>query len=128
MLLFTGLEYYAFLFTLLSVGGFLVLYFIGRPWPYQLYVPAVVAGTVISQFMGLPRSPAIILLLGPLLGIGVRFWVRMGSVGLLIATVPLVLSARSTSRWAQFGYLILFAVVWVLAGLVSGYFIAFASV
>ena len=115
---FGRLEYFAFLYALLAVGAFLILYFMGRPWPYQLFVPAVVVGAVIAHFISISTymSSALTLFLGPLIGIGFGFgwFMRMGSIGLLITTVPMILSARSVSRKVRVSYLVLFAVLWTL--------------
>ena len=126
---YNRLQLYAFLSSLITAGGFLILDFNGRAWPYRLYVPTVAVGTVTVWAGELywTAYASFVLLLGPVgaLGAGWMDNFKTGSVGVLIATVPLVLSARAHSRIARTIYLIVFAVLWLSTGVVTALFIGY---
>lgn len=131
--LFGRLVFFAFLYTLIAVGGFLILNFVGRPWPYQLYVPACATGAALAHstnFYTVDFGVALIFALGPLVCFtwGGGLPLVAGSMGLLVATVPLFLSARTSSREVRLVFLLMFAALWLLGGFVQGFFVAFTGV
>lgn len=129
--LFDRLQLYAFFSTLVAAGGFLVLDFNGRAWPYRLYVPAVAVGAVAAWAVEIymTTSASLLLLLGPAgaLGAGWLDNFKTGTIGVLIASVPLFLSARASSRIAGSIYLIVFALLWLSMGVVTALFIGYIA-
>ena len=126
---FDRLQLYAFFSTLVAAAGFLVLDFNERAWPYRLYVPAVAVGAVaawVTDIYG-TTSAFLLLLLGPVgaLGAGWLDNFKTGTIGVLIASVPLFLSARASSRIAGLTYLIVFALLWLSMGMMTALLIGY---
>ena len=132
MMFFHGLQRYGFLTALISAGGFLVLDFNGRAWPYRLYVP-VIAVSSFAAWAGnvyMTMSATLVLLLGPVGAIGAG-WIdnfKVGSLGLLIVSVPLYLSASAGSLGTRTAYLSLFALLWLAMGIVTALFTGFIEI
>lgn len=128
---FDRLQLYAFFSTLVAAGGFLVLDFNERAWPYRLYVPAVAVGAVAAWAteIYMSTSASLLLLLGPVgaLGAGWMDNLKTGTIGVLIASVPLFLSARASSRMAGLTYLIVFALLWLSMGVMTAFFIGYLA-
>ena len=130
---FNRLQHSAFLSALIAAGGFLVTDFNARSWPYRLYVPAVAVSAFAAWANGginVTTSAYLVLLLGPVgaLGAGWMDNFKTGGIGVLIASVPLYLSARAGSRIARTIYLILFAVLWLSLGVVTAFFFGLIEV
>ena len=129
---FQMLQHHAFLTALVTAGGFLVLDFNARAWPYRLYVPAIALSSF-AAWAGdiyMTTSASLVLLLGPVGALGAG-WIddfKVGSLGLLIVSVPLYLSARAGSPGTKFAYLSLFAVLWLSMGVVTALFIGFIDI
>ena len=125
------LQHYAFLVGLEAVGGYLVLEFIGRPWLYQLYVPTVAVGSV-AFCVGVDHPSmniaALVMLMGPVGILGTGWLNGFGAVGSLIVSAPLLLSARAASGKSRRNFLILFAVLWLLMGLVTAFHFALINI
>lgn len=129
---FNRMQLYAFLSALVTAGGFLVLEFNKRPWPYRLYVPAVGVGAF-AAWAGeiyVTTSASLVLLLGPAgaLGAGWMDNFKTGTIGVLIASVPLFLSARAGSRIAGTINLIVFALLWLSMGVVTAILIGYIEI
>ena len=128
---FNRLQLYAFFSTLVSAGIFLVLDFDERAWPYRLYVPAVAVGAVAAWAADIyiSTSASLLLLLGPVgaLGAGWMDNLKTGTIGVLLTSVPLFLSARASSRIAGLTYLIVFVLLWLSMGVMTGFFIGYIA-
>jgi len=128
---FDRLQLYAFFTTLVAAGGFLVLDFNERAWPYRLYVPAVAVGAIAAWAaeIYMSMSASLLLLLGPVgaLGAGWMDNLKAGTIGVLITSVPLFLSARASSRTAGLTYLIVFALLWLSMGVMTAFFIGYIA-
>ena len=121
-----GIKVSAFRFGVGAVGGYLVLEFMGRPLPYRFFVPLVAVGAVVAYvFLAItseissPIFGVLMLALGPVGGIAMGWFATSGSIGLLVAAVLLVLSARTESRTYRVYFLFLFGVLWLMTGLVT---------
>ena len=114
-----------------AAGGFLMLDFDGRAWPYRLYVPAIFVSAVAAWATDIymTTSASLLLLLGPVgaLGTGWLDNFKTGCIAVLIASVPLFLSARASSGVAGSIYLIMFAVLWLSMGVVTAWFIGYMA-
>lgn len=129
---FHRLQHYAFLTALATAGGFLVLDFNARAWPYRLYVPAIAVSSFAAWAGDIyaTTSSSLVLLLGPVGALGAG-WIdnfKVGTLGLLIVSVPLYLSARAGSPGTRTAYLSLFAVLWLSMSVVTALFIGLIDI
>ena len=132
LMFFHRLQHHSFLTALVASAGFLVLDFNARAWPYRLYVPAIAVSSF-AAWAGdfyMTTSASLVLLLGPV-GALAAGWIdnfKVGSLGLLIVSVPLYLSARASSLGTRATYLSLFAVLWLSMSIVTALFIGLVDI
>ena len=113
---YDNLEHRSILFALVAAGIFLVLSFLRKTWPYQLFVPIAAIGYAYARQINLFLAPdELILTLGPI-SLGIN-WV--GFISMAIPSAILLYSANARSARKRIVSIAVFIFFWCFGGLLG---------